>query len=215
MPPSRTLIIFARAPEPGRVKTRLAADIGDAAALAAYRELGARVAAGISPIADCETVVAYTPAGREGEGAVRAWLGAAWDAAGPPRALGYVAQGDGDLGARMAGAIDACAAAGAARVVVVGTDCPTVDAAAVEEAFARLDAADVVLGPAADGGYWLVGVRRPTRAIFDGVPWSTPRTLAVTLQRARDAGLAVALLAERRDVDTADDWRDYVAGRLG
>lgn len=195
------LIVFARAPELGRVKTRLASEIGDAEALAAYRELGricwsnalaARAAGG------CRALVAYTP--RDGEDAVRAWLTGA-DA--------YVAQQDGDLGERMLAALTAERDGGARRVVVIGTDCPTLSAGALADAFAALADADVVIGPATDGGYYLIGMSRAHRMLFADVPWSSAHTLAVTLGRARAAGLRVAQLHPLSDVDTADDWHAW------
>jgi uncharacterized protein len=205
--PARALVVFARAPELGRVKTRLAAAIGDAAALACYRELGERVTRAVATLRDCRTVVAFTP--REGRGATVAWLG---------EALAYEPQCDGDLGDRMADAVARHEREGASRIVVVGTDCPDVDAAVVEEAFARLDDADVVLGPALDGGYYLIALRAPVaraRRLFEEVPWSAPDTLAVTLQRAEEAGVRVTLLAPLRDVDTVEDleaWRSRSGG---
>ena len=210
-PPLPVLVVFARAPERGRVKTRLAASVGEAAALACYRELGravvdaVRAPTGEGGRAAWRTVVAHTPP--DGAPALAAWLDP--DGRG---ALAYEPQVDGDLGARMRAAVERALAAGAPRVVVVGTDCPDVDAAVVGEALAALDAADVVLGPALDGGYYLVGVRHPRPEIFAGVPWSTPHTLAVTLQRAQSAGLTVALLAPLRDIDTAADWEAWRAG---
>jgi hypothetical protein len=206
--PARALVVLARAPELGRVKTRLAAAIGDAAALACYRELGERVARAVAAVRDCRTVVAFTP--REGRDATAAWLGEAPE---------YEPQCDGDLGDRMADAVARREGEGASRIVIVGTDCPDVDAAVVEEAFARLDDADVVLGPALDGGYYLIALRAPVaraRRLFEEVPWSAPDTLAVTLRRAEEAGLRVALLAPLRDVDTVEDldtWRSRMDGR--
>ena len=201
--PAPVLVIFARAPERGRVKTRLAAAIGDDAALACYRALGARVVAAVQG-PGWRTVVAHTPA--DAAPAVGAWLDP--EGAG---ALAYAPQAHGDLGARMRVAVERAAAEGAPQVVVVGTDCPDVDAAVVSEALAALGTADVVLGPALDGGYYLVGVRAPVdracAALFEGVPWSAPDTLAVSLARAAAEGLAVAQLTPRRDVDTEDDWR--------
>lgn len=203
-PPSHpALVVFARAPELGRVKTRLAAAIGADAALACYRTLGARVVGAVAPSTAWRTVVAFTPAGARD--ATARWLGPAAD---------YAPQADGDLGARMAAAIEREGAAGASRVAVVGTDCPDVDARVVAEAFARLDTADVVLGPALDGGYYLVAVHAPlgrARALFEDVPWSAPDTLAVTLRRAEAVGLRVALLAPRRDVDTVEDLAAWEA----
>jgi uncharacterized protein len=203
------LVVFARAPERGRVKTRLAAAIGDDAALACYRALGAAVVDALRPPVAPDgrrawrTIVAHTPA--DAAPALAAWLTPAHDG------LAYEPQADGDLGARMRAAAERAAAGGADRVVVVGTDCPDVDAATVAAALDALGRADVVLGPALDGGYYLVGIRAPVAracaALFDGVPWSAPDTLAVSLARAAAAGLTVAQLAPLRDVDTEEDWR--------
>ncbi len=110
----------------------------------------------------------------------------------------------------MATAIDDALRAGAERVVVIGTDCPDVSATVVEGAFERLATADVVLGPASDGGYYLVGMSRLHAPLFENVPWSTPDTLRITRDHARMLELSVVLLDERRDIDTADDWRDWL-----
>ncbi|HEY6947277.1 MAG TPA: TIGR04282 family arsenosugar biosynthesis glycosyltransferase [Gemmatimonadales bacterium] len=198
--PNRSLVVFARAPELGRVKTRLAREIGEAAALEAYRELGKAVLGAVGRLGACDLVVAFTPADREAS--VRAWLGPA------PR---YEPQLEGDLGARMLGAVAGRFAAGAAKVLLIGTDCPGLNPELLETAFARLDRADTVLGPAADGGYYLVGMKRPIPELFEGIPWSGPTTLSATLARAAAAGVSVALLDERRDIDTAADWRSWRA----
>jgi rSAM/selenodomain-associated transferase 1 len=201
------VVVFARAPELGRVKTRLAATLGDVEALAVYRELGARVMRAIDPRdagprgygMPWRVVIACTPDG--GAEAVRAWLGDRW----PVRP-----QGTGDLGVRMATALADRFVAGADRVVVIGTDCPDVDAGVLADAFTRLHDHDAVLGPASDGGYYLIGMRRPLPALFAGVPWSSPDTLRVTLARAAEHAVSVALLHELHDVDTAADlaaWR--------
>jgi uncharacterized protein len=196
----RTLIVFARAPEPGYVKTRLAAELGAAEAFSVYSRLGERVVAAVRAGGSYSVTVAYTPPGAEP--LMRRWLGAS---------VALRPQSDGDLGERMATAVADAFSADAERVVVIGTDCPDVTADVVEEAFTRLDAADVVLGPASDGGYYLIGMSRPHRALFDGVPWSSADTLHATLERARASGLSVALLDERRDIDTAEDWRAWLA----
>ena len=200
--PTRALVVFARAPEAGRVKTRLARELGEAAALAAYRELGALVLGAVSGLPDCDTVVSYTPADREP--LMRAWLG--------PDAR-YEPQCDGDLGARMLGAIGARCRSGARRVLVIGTDCPEVSSGLIETAFGLLDRADAVFGPTADGGYYLVGMKRPIRDLFEAIPWSTAATFSTTLVRATAAALEVALLDERRDIDTAEDWRRWQSAR--
>ena len=198
MADKRSLIVFARSPDAGRVKTRLAAELGRERALAIYRDLGSRVLAQVRTVSACEIVIAYTPP--EARQRVRAWL---------PGADRYEPQAEGDLGKRMTAAVSGCFSAGAHRVVVIGTDCPSVDAGVIEEAFLGLASADVVLGPASDGGYYLIGLARPLPALFTGIPWSTPDTLSATLERARATGAAATLLAELRDIDTADDWREW------
>jgi uncharacterized protein len=195
-----TVIVFVRAPELGRVKTRLAAELGQETALAIYREMGARVVAAASRVRDCNLVVAYTPAA--GEETTRAWLG--------EEAM-LVVQSDGDLGARMSAAVAQAFTRGAERIVSIGADCPEITTATIAEAFARLSEADVVLGPAADGGYYLIGMTRPHDALFAGIAWSSPDTLAQTLAAADHAGLAVSLLDLKHDVDTANDWRRWCA----
>jgi rSAM/selenodomain-associated transferase 1 len=194
------LLVFVRAPELGRVKTRLAAELGAPLALAVHRYLGSRIADEVRRLQHHRVIVYYT--GSDGAASVGAWLGDEF----PLRP-----QVDGNLGERMSAAIGATLADGVSRVVIVGTDCPSLDSAAIETAFRALDSADVVLGPAADGGYYLIGMCRLYPSLFENVPWSSPETLRVTLEGARELGLSVAMLEERRDVDTADDWRDWLA----
>lgn len=195
--PHDAIILMARAPEPGRVKTRLAAEMGDEQALAIYRELAEGVAAALRK-AGPRVTVSFTPT--DAEPMMRDWLGDDFR---------YEPQGSGDVGARMASAIASRFAAGADRVVVVGSDCPTMTPEALRAAFSALADADVVLGPAMDGGYYLVGVSAPQDALFHDVPWSSGNVLRVSLERARDAGLRVTMLPEMRDIDTAADWRAH------
>ena len=196
----RALIIFARAPELGQVKTRLAAELGADAALSIYRRLAEKVISAVQRTESYSVTVAYTP--QSAEQAMREWLGTS---------VAFRPQSPGDLGERMASAIAEAISGGAERVVVTGTDCLDVTATVVEEAFERLADADVVLGPATDGGYYLIGMSRLHTTLFHDIPWSSPATLHVTLERARTGGLSVALLDERRDIDTADDWRAWLA----
>ena len=197
---AHALIVFARAPELGQVKTRLAAGLGDIAALEIYRRLAGQVISAVRAGDSYSVTVAYTPAATEH--LMCEWLG-------PSTVL--KPQVGGDLGVRMAHAIDEALASGAQRVVVIGTDCPDVNAHVVEAAFQRLATSDAVLGPATDGGYYLIGMSSVHRQLFDDIPWSSPDTLGATLDRARASGISVALLEERRDIDTADDWRAWAA----
>jgi hypothetical protein len=184
----RTLVIFAKAPALGRVKSRLAHGIGDAAALAFYRRTLARVARRLAADARWRTVLAVTPDRSALSG--RRW----------PSRLARRGQGGGDLGARMARAFRDLPKG---RVVIVGADIPEIEPAHVARAFAALGAADIVFGPARDGGYWLIGAKGAARAtrMFAGVRWSTRHALADT--RANLDGLEVKLLDVLDDVDDA------------
>ena len=194
-----SLVIFARAPRPGHVKTRIAAQLGAMAAVEIYRSLAEQTIAMARMGTGYGVTIEYSP--RDSESLMRDWLGGS---------LSLRPQCDGDLGARMAAAIDEEFARGAQRVVLIGTDCPGLTFSLIESAFVSLEQTDVVLGPATDGGYYLVGVARPYPEIFQDVPWSSPTTLCVTLDRARERKLRVSLLDELADIDTADDWRAWL-----
>ena len=197
------LLVFVRAPEPGRVKTRLAAAIGDQAALRVYVRLAEHtVAQALQLAADgVEVRVHFAPADA-GE-AVRRWLG--------PGAV-YHPQAEGDLGGRVRDAFARAFADGAARVVIVGSDLPDVSASLLRRAFSLLDASPAVVGPARDGGYYLLGMTRMIGGVFDGIAWSTPGVLAATLDRLRAAGVAPPMLEPLADVDEVEDlppgWAD-------
>ena len=199
----RALIIFARAPRRGTVKTRLAALLGDDEALRIYRDLGSRAVAATAG-GEWKQVVAFTPDDAEAE--VRSWLGGS---------IRYVKQGTGDLGDRLARCIRNSFADDAERVVVIGTDCPELTSRDIDSGFAALDEVDVVLGPATDGGYYLIGVHGDHPSLFTDMAWSAPNTLDLTVQRAADAGLRVRLLSPRSDIDTVEDLRAWQAGPEG
>lgn len=199
---SRAVLLFVRAPEAGRVKTRLAAEIGAEAALRVYRRLAEHAVAearALAPGADLR--VHYTPA--EGRGAVRGWLGAGT----------YLPQADGELGMRMRAAFEAAFEAGYRRVVIIGSDLPDLSADMLRHAFDVLEESPAVLGPARDGGYYLLGLREMIPGLFDGVPWSTSAVFGATVDRLRAAGCEPALLERLADVDEAADlpagWRDW------
>jgi rSAM/selenodomain-associated transferase 1 len=120
-------------------------------------------------------------------------------------------QSAGDLGARLAAALGELLVDQTDRAVILGADCPALDARVLDEAFARLEHAPLVLAPARDGGYALIGLGRQAPALFGGIEWSTDRVLDQTLARAREAGLEVAVLGTLEDVDTAEDLCALVA----
>ena len=214
----RLLVLFTRFPEPGRTKTRLIPLLGPEGACALQREMTERTLRRVAPPAAGRVFwdVAVRHEGGD-EQRVRAWLGG-----------GHLVlpQGRGDLGARLGLAFEEGFAAGAGAVAVIGADCPELGAADVADAFRALEDADAVFGPARDGGYYLVGLRRSAREsverLFAGIPWGGPGVLAAsTAAAAGGAGLSVRLLRTLSDVDRPEDltvWekalRDDVAGPL-
>ena len=194
--PTATLGVFVKHPRPAAVKTRLAAKLGADAATELYRALVEHVLEATTPEgSEYERLVFYDPP--EAAEAMRAWL--------PAGRLRR--QSAGDLGARLTDAFARTFARGVQQVAIVGSDVPGLTHGDVVAAFDALQAADVVLGPAYDGGYYLVALRQPRPELFRPVSWSTPSVLQQTLALAASAGLAVAQLAPRRDLDTLDDLR--------
>ncbi|HEX2094514.1 MAG TPA: TIGR04282 family arsenosugar biosynthesis glycosyltransferase [Longimicrobiaceae bacterium] len=202
--PRSAILVFVRAPEAGRVKTRLAAEIGAEAALRVYVRL-AEHALAEARAAGAEVRVHFTPA--EAEATVRGWLGSS---------AAYLPQGEGELGERLHRAFDQAFADGFERVLVIGSDLPGLSAGRLRRALELLEERGAVLGPAWDGGYYLLGLRAPVPGVFEGIPWSTERVLARTLERLRAAGVEPALLEPLRDVDRAADlppgWREWTEG---
>lgn len=180
-------MVFAREPVLGRVKTRLGRDIGSFAATRFYRQTLSGVL------------------GRLKDGRWRCWLALSPDRAIAghrfwPKSFQPLGQGPGDIGQRMARAMRAMPPG---PVVIIGTDVPMIRPHHIEAAFRALGDHDAVFGPAADGGYWLVGARRSptTPDLFSGVRWSSPQTLADSLSKLRQGGLKVALLETLEDID--------------
>jgi uncharacterized protein len=196
MRPRRHLVVFLRAPRLGRVKSRLAAGIGALAALRFYRETSERLLRAMTRDARWRVHLALTPDRDALSG--RAWRG--------HRAR--FAQGTGDLGRRMEGAVRRLPPG---PVVIIGSDIPALGPAQVAAAFAALGTHHAVFGPAADGGYWLVGFRRRPRLprpLFPRVRWSSPEALADTLAGLpRD--MRVAFLETLEDVDDAAAYRRW------
>ena len=200
LPDRCVLGMFARRPDPGAVKTRLAAALGDEGAAAAHEAM----ALDLAELWGSDAVLA--PGGR------RALAFAPVDA-GPwfdervPAAWSLVPQGPGDLGARMRAFFDDEFADGAERVVLIGSDAPTLDPSTIVSAFLCLEGRDLVLGPAADGGYYLVGCRGSTAPIFEGVDWGTADVLSQTIDRLEGSSTSLSVLPPWWDVDRPEDWR--------
>ena len=191
------LILFVKAPRPGQVKTRLAVALGEAAACAAYERLVKSLLSNLASLPEVEFRFTPDDAGPE----VQPWLRPGWITLG---------QGTGDLGQRLQTAFADAFADGAKRVVIIGSDCPEVTASDVREAWRELRSRDLVVGPAVDGGYWLIGLREPQPALFENIPWSSESVLAETLRRARSQRLKMQLLRILQDVDDEPAWREFL-----
>jgi uncharacterized protein len=190
------LAVFMKAPRPGAVKTRLIPALGPAAAAGLYRSLAEDVVRGTTPrTGDYERVFFFTPA--EARAEMETWL--------PGEAL--LAQVDGDLGERMSAAFDEAFRGGAERVALVGSDVPGLGRHDVLAALASLEDHDLVLGPARDGGYYLIALSRARPELFRGIAWGTSSVFGATMERASALRLTVRLLDERRDIDTLEDIR--------
>ncbi len=197
------LVVLARWPAPGRCKRRLASSLGAEAAARVQARLTGHTLA-----------VARQLARQLGIELVLAVDGLAPRAA---RRLGgqlgvgrIVLQGGGGLGVRMQRQFQRAATERARRVVLIGSDLPQLERADLASAFAALDHQQAVLGPACDGGYWLIGLRRPEPALMEGIAWGSEQVLEQTLAALARRGLEPALLPWRRDLDRGEDlgpWR--------
>jgi uncharacterized protein len=194
------LIVFLKAPRPGSVKTRIAQTAGRDRACSIYGELVEAVLNRLTALKDIE--LRFSPDDAETE--IQKWLRNDWLAQ---------PQGDGDLGERLHRAFANAFAAGAERIVIIGSDSPEVSTKDIRVAWKELNTHDIVVGPAVDGGYWLIGLRAPQPQLFAGIEWSSDQVLAQTLSRAKSLGLKIQLLRILADIDTEEDWNAYVANR--
>lgn len=199
---SRRIIVFVKYPEENMVKTRLARYIG-ARRAADISRLMAMDAVAEAAKTGRETVIAFSPDDRAD--AFREWLGGG---------LLYEPQGDGDIGARMRRSFVSAFAGGVSSAVLVGSDIPDLSSTIIDRAFALLGAHDAVLGPSADGGYYLIGFTRGgfLPSVFEDIRWSTATVAERTMERLRASGRKYATLPGLRDIDTADDLAAWMAG---
>lgn len=189
------LIVFLKYPYPGRVKTRLASDLGEQRACELYRDFAERVIAEVYPINGVYTLSLYLDPMAD-RTAYEGWLGAGMDL--------HMQRGE-DLGERLSNAIQCAFENGKDKVIVIGSDCIGFDEETLCTWFENLDQRDLVVGPASDGGYYLIGMKQHHPRLFESVPWSSDQVLDVTLKRAKSLGLTLWQLEERIDVDTIED----------
>jgi rSAM/selenodomain-associated transferase 1 len=191
--------LFVRHPVPGRVKTRLARDLGNQAACDLYQAMVTDIIANITA---CGLPLYLFHDGQAVAGLPLGWADAAADT---------IRQTGDSLGERMAAAFESLFSIGRERVILTGSDIPGIDAQLLQSAIESMDGFDIVLSPAIDGGYCLLASRkdRYDASIFRDIPWSTNRVLESTLEICTTDGLSYALLDPRRDIDTLADIEAY------
>ena len=192
----REILIFLRAIELGKVKTRLAAGLGQNKALAIYQTL-------IKTTLDvCEQVTALRSL---------YFYPQIDDASLRPAFTPHLQKGE-NLGAKMSIAFEE-AFIRSKSVLIIGTDCPYITPTLIEKAFNLLQKSDLVIGPAEDGGYYLLGMNKLHATLFENIPWSSEKVFEMTLEKATAMGLATKKLPVLSDIDYEEDWKKYLESK--
>jgi len=192
------LIIFTRYPETGSVKTRLIPALGQEGAQRLHREM-AEYTLKQACKAGIDIEVRFTGGDHR---LMKKWLGREF----------YYRKQDGDtLGEKLHNAFADAFSGGKGKVVIIGTDCPGLAEAHIKKAFHLLERADLILGPALDGGYYLVGLRRACENLFQGIHWGSEKVCRQTLETARQMNLKTELLEKLADVDRPADLSAWAA----
>lgn len=195
------LIVFLKAPRPGFVKTRLAASVGPDKACEIYRELMGQVLSQIGEYRNVDLRISPDDAAD----AFRDWCRPGWR---------LLPQGNGGLGDRLSRAFEQAFQEGAQAVLAIGSDCPEVGPSAISKALDVLDRAPLTLGPAIDGGYWLIGMKAFFPSLFEGIDWSTDQVLEQTQVAAMELGLETVLLETLEDIDDLEGWKRFQARKI-
>ncbi len=193
------IVYFVKYPEPGKVKTRLAKTLGNKEAARIYRKLAEENFRTLQKLesTSIEICVMFDPP--ESESQIKMWL--------QNETCRYLAQQGADLGERLTHAFQSAFESGAAKALAVGSDTLNLDADILRKAVEMLATKDAVLGPAKDGGYYLIGLSRWVPFIFKNIPWSTPAVAGITLQRIKEKNLSYELLPELEDLDEAENFK--------
>ncbi|MFN6518104.1 MAG: TIGR04282 family arsenosugar biosynthesis glycosyltransferase [Nostoc sp. CreGUA01] len=205
--PKQHLIIFTRYPEPGKTKTRLIPVLGSVGAANLQRQMTEHT---IFNVKELQTVIDISVEVRFAGGnmeLMQQWLGLD---------LVYQSQGEGDLGSRMARSLLQAFQSGAEKAIIIGTDCPGLNAQILATAFEKLHTFDLVLGPALDGGYYLIGLRQTIPELFANIEWGTAQVFQKTVEIAQKFNLSQINLIKLADVDRPEDlsiWEQAFLGR--
>ncbi len=198
-PGSRAIIIMTRYPEAGRVKTRLLPALGAVGAARLHRQMVEHTVSSVKVFSAAAGAGIFLFFQGGTKALMTAWLG---------DEVEYLAQVAGDLGDKMRTALQTVFKRGFENVIIIGTDCPALDAEILAQAFSGLTRAGMVIGPAADGGYYLLGLKQVYAQLFEGISWGSDAVLKETLTAARKAGIRVQSLPELGDIDRPEDLKN-------
>jgi len=191
--------IFLKYPEPGKVKTRLAKDAGNEKAAEIYQQVAEMIMKNtLRGDQNYRRIVLYDPPERLSD--FEQWLGKEQ----------FIPQQGRDVGEKMERAIRELLALGAEKAVLTGADIPDLNSDIITQAFAALDDADIVIGPANDGGYYLIGMKAPHPDIFQEIPWSTPRVYKETISVLGQLHLRYRCVETLSDLDTTADYSRFL-----
>jgi len=190
-----TLIIFLKYPEAGKVKTRLAKDLGNQKAADIYSHIAEQIIDNVLDANNYHTIIFYNPPDKENE--IKNWIG--------KKELLFSPQRGDTLGEKISNAFKEVFSSEAENAVIIGTDCIDVSSKTINLAISSLHNRDVVLGPAEDGGNYLLGLNRQRPEIFQDIEWGTNRVLDQTIERVKEKKLTYELLQTLKDIDTIDD----------
>ena len=193
---SEKLIVFTRYPEPGKAKTRLIPVLGKAGAANLHRLMAQRTIARALSLQNSRRLSVEIHHTNDSQQQMQDWLGTN---------IIYQNQIDGDLGAKMTAAFQQSFNSGVDKAAIIGTDCPDLKVEIMAQAFDKLSQHDLVLGPAKDGGYYLIGLRRSIPELFSGIKWGTSEVFASTQAIAQNLDLNIAYLPTLADIDLPED----------
>ncbi|MCH7411934.1 TIGR04282 family arsenosugar biosynthesis glycosyltransferase [Belliella sp. R4-6] len=191
------LIVFQKNPVLGKVKTRLAATIGDHQALDVYLQLLQHTYKMINELNGIDTYIYFSD-----------YLENKLDEIFVDD-VHFRVQNGLDLGSKMKNAFEEMFVKGYDKALIIGTDCPEISSALINKAYIELGAANVVFGPALDGGYYLLGMNQPTPILFDNMTWSHSKVMDDSIERLQQKNLSFSLLDELSDIDNERDWERF------
>ena len=201
------LILFVKAPRLGAVKTRLQPELTADQSLQLYQAMVEDLAHQFANLDFCDLKLFFYPVNAVGE--MKTWLGDTFE---------YYSQHGNDLGEKMQNAITTMLNSNYKKVVLTGSDIPTLDSATIDHAFSSLNEENIVIGPSSDGGYYLIGMKKQNPEIFRQISWSSGSVLRQTIEKAKSANLKIVELEEKWDIDTYQDlckiWAEVQKNRF-